>query len=171
MCPRVHAPERRFFLDPSASPDAPRLCPSEEEHARRVLRLRAGDSLVGLDGRGRAWPLVVTAAERGRFEVEISGAPRLEPAPGEPGAPLPWIEIAAPWPRGARAEEMLDRLVQLGLASFAPLIPERAAPEARAQSPARSERLARVAAEACKQSGRLWNLHFEPPRSCSAWLA
>ena len=80
-----------------------------------------GDALIGLDGVGGAWPLVVSRAEPRAFEVELDGQPEREPAPGEEGAPLPWIEVCVPFPRGERAEAMVDRLVQLGTAAIRPL--------------------------------------------------
>ncbi len=128
----------------------------EVEHALRVLRLGPGDRLIGLDGIGGAWPLVVRASGRRELEVEPDGDPTREPAPGEIGAPLPWIEVCVPLPRGDRAEALVERLVQLGAAAIRPLATERAHPEARAEGARRAERLLRTAREAMKQSGRLW---------------
>lgn len=147
---------RRFAL--TGPPERGRVEFAEGEvlHAQRVLRLRGGDRLIGLDGEGAAWPLVVRRSEPRTFEVELDGDPTREPAPGEPGAPLPWIEVCVPLPRGDRAESMVDRLVQLGAAAIRPLAAERAKPEARGESERRAVRLARTVREACKQSGRAW---------------
>jgi 16S rRNA (uracil1498-N3)-methyltransferase len=139
------------------------LTPADAEHARVVLRLGQGDRCIGLDGAGSAWPLVVTASDRRRFEVEIAGDPVREPAPGEPGSRLPWIEVAVAMPRGARAESMIDSLVQLGAAAVTPLITERSPPAARSEGAHRRERWVRIAREACKQSGRLWELELNEP--------
>jgi 16S rRNA (uracil1498-N3)-methyltransferase len=128
-----------------------------------VLRLGPGDRCIGLDGAGSAWPLVVTASGRRGFEVEIAGDPVREPAPGAPGSRLPWIEVAVAMPRGARAESMIDSLVQLGAAAITPLITERSPPAARSESANRRERWMRIAREACKQSGRLWALELNEP--------
>lgn len=148
---------RRFAL--SGPPERGRVAfaDGEVEHAQRVLRLRAGDRLIGLDGAGAAWPLVVRRSEARTFEVELDGEPEREPAPGEDGAPLPWIEVCVPLPRGERAEAMVDRLVQLGVAAIRPFLAERAGPEARGEGSRRDERLRRTASAACKQSGRLWS--------------
>jgi 16S rRNA (uracil1498-N3)-methyltransferase len=153
--------ERRFFLAeaPSGTGKAA-LAPADAEHARVVLRLVAGDRCIGLDGAGSAWPLVVTASDRRRFEVEVAGDRLHEPAPGEPGARLPWIEVAVALPRGARAETMLDAIVQLGAAAVTPLVTRRSPPPARADGEGRRERLVRITREACKQSGRLWNVEL-----------
>jgi len=146
---------RRFFLRTPVDPERPELAEEELDHALRVLRLEPGDALVGLDGRGGRWPLRVVRAEARRLEVEVEGPLAVEPAPGEKGAPLPWIEIALPLPRG-RGEEVVDRLTQLGVAALTPLETERAREASRELSRARAERLGRVARQACKQSGRAW---------------
>jgi len=150
------APTRRFLLETSPAEGTPSFPPEELEHALRVLRVRVGDELVGLDGRGHAWRLEVTEASRRHLEVRALGPPVEEPPPGEPGAPLPWIELHLPLPRGARAEQLVDRATQHGLARLVPLITARCAPHSRDLSPARLEKLRRTAREATKQCGRLW---------------
>jgi 16S rRNA (uracil1498-N3)-methyltransferase len=145
-----------FFLSDAAPAGRARLAPDDAQHARRVLRLAVGDAALGLDGRGGRWPLRMVALERGEPVFECSAAPSREPAPGEPGSKLPWIEVAVSLPRGARAEEMLDRLVQLGVAAVRPLITERTQGFARELSAGRSARLERIVREACKQSRRAW---------------
>ena len=103
---------------------------------------------------------VVTAD---REDLGLETLERLPPGPppGEEGAPLPWIEVAVAWPRKARAEEMLGRLVQLGAAAISPLKTEQTGPQT-APDPD-DERLARIAREACKQSERSWLPVLHPP--------
>jgi 16S rRNA (uracil1498-N3)-methyltransferase len=165
------APLRRFLLagDPEQGP--PALQEAEVQHALRVLRLGTGDRLLGLDGRGASWPLTVTAIGRGRLELALCGPAEREPEPGTAGAPLEWVELALPLPRGARAESMLDRLAQLGLARLRPLVSERTGPHARELSPGRRARLERTVGEAMKQSGRLWPTRIEAPVPLAEVLA
>jgi 16S rRNA (uracil1498-N3)-methyltransferase len=106
--------------------------------------------------------VLVTRVGREGVDVECAGPPVEEQAPGEPGARLPWIEMAVALPRGSHADEMVDALAQLGAAALTPLVTERAGPAARAESEGRRLRFARIAREAGKQSGRLWNLHIGP---------
>ncbi|MFN0243870.1 MAG: RsmE family RNA methyltransferase [Planctomycetota bacterium] len=192
MSPRGRSPgdaaERRFFLERTPDEGEPALAAADERHALRVLRLGPGDPLSGLDGAGAEWPLRVVAAGPRELALVVSGAPRRDPAPGEPGSALPWIQLAFPPPRAGRAEELVDHAVQLGAAALAPLVTERS----HVASGERSERWERVARESCKQSGRLWLpvigprvsvtefappsarvLVFDPraPRSLSEWLA
>jgi len=173
MSPRASgdAALRRFALAGPPAGGRAELLEGEVEHARRVLRLVAGDRLVGLDGQGAAWPLVVRRSDGREFQVECDGDAQVEPAPGEDGARLPWIEVVCALPRGDRAEAMVDRLVQLGVAAIRPLTAERASPGARGESDRRAERLERIAREACKQSGRLWWAEIHAPESLAALLA
>ncbi|MCP3916710.1 MAG: 16S rRNA (uracil(1498)-N(3))-methyltransferase [bacterium] len=150
------APERRFLISHSNTGVPESLAPEELHHARNVVRLRPGDAIVGLDGRGGRYPLRVLAVDRHAIAVEPTGEAEHEPAPGEAGAPLPRIIACAPLPKGPRAEAMIDRLTQLGVAAIVPLVTERAAEGARELSRNRRERLERTAREACKQSIRTW---------------
>jgi 16S rRNA (uracil1498-N3)-methyltransferase len=163
--------ERAFFLRGDPASGSPKLVEEDCAHARRVLRLAEGDRLIGLDGRGGRWPLVVRDASAGRFEVELAGPPERDPPPGAPGAPLPWIEIAVALPREKRTEELFDRLVQLGAAALAPLAAERAQGERRELSSGRLRRLERIAREACKQCGRTWLPEIHPAHALEPWLA
>lgn len=155
---------RRFFLATAPGPGRrAALAPEDEDHARRVLRFRAGDRCVGIDGRGHAWELELGHAGRDGLELralqELAGDPR----PGEAGAGLPWIEVAASLPKGGRADELVGRLAQLGVARLLPLLCERSAEAAREFGGNRRARLERIALEALKQSGRLWALEIAEP--------
>lgn len=155
MFPDSPSPSTRpaFFLEDESS-DPPRLLAEDVLHATRVLRVRAGDLLTGLDGRGGRHPLRVRAVRKAALELETAGPLERVPAPGEEGAALPWFEIAVAWPRRNRVEAMVGRLVQLGAAAIRPLAARQRGPEEPPdEAPAR---LLRVAREACKQAGRAW---------------
>jgi 16S rRNA (uracil1498-N3)-methyltransferase len=157
----------RFFL--SGAPGPPRLAPDELRHALGSRRLGRGAEILGLDGQGGIWRLRIAAARAGALELEPLGPPAREPAPGEPGAPLPWIEVAVAWPRKGRGEEMLGRLVQLGAAAITPLAARQGGA---AEPPARPpERWRRIVREACKQCGRSWLPELGGARAPGAWAA
>ena len=149
----------------------PQLSPADAEHALRVVRLRANDRFIGLDGRGHAWTMVIVAIEAGVPILECASQEESEPRAGEPGAALPWIEVGLVLPRGERAEDVIDGLTQLGAAAISRLTSERAHPAAREASAAREARAARAAIEACKQSGRLWLPELPPIQPVGRWLA
>ena len=163
--------DRRFFLATSPEQGEPSLTPEDQEHALRVLRVEAGEQILGLDGQGRAWPLEITRVEKRALILESRGEAQVEPPPGEPGSPLPWIAVALALPKPAHQTEAIDRLTQLGASRILPLETERTTKAARKPSTNRLERLTRVAREACKQSRRLWAVELEPVASLEAVLA
>jgi len=159
--------DRRCFSLRSAPPDGSLELEREDaEHLARVLRARAGERILGLDGRGRAWPLRVAAVERDTVQVEPDGAPFEELAPR-----VRPIEVAVAWPRQQAGEELLDGLVQLGCARLVALVAARSQEWAREWTPARRSRLERRAREACKQARRLWPIELAGPLAFEAWLA
>ncbi len=162
---------RRFMLEVTPEQGTPQLRPSDLQHALRVLRMAAGDHLIGHDGCGKAWPLKVLSVEKRRLDLEVSGPPESAPAAGQPGAALPWIEMHVPLPKGQRAELLFDSLTQLGLARLVPLVTERTPPHAREVGEGRRERLARAGMEALKQCGRLWLPEVGEPGSLVEVLA
>ena len=144
----------RFFLAEPPGKHPPRLLEGEALHALRVLRIRPGDPCIGIDGRGNSWPLRVVAAGRRDLGFEVTGPPEVEPEAGEPGAPLPFIDVAVAFPRRPRAEEMCRRLTQLGAARITPLLARQTGPQG---GPEQGEaRWARLFQDACKQSRRAW---------------
>lgn len=163
--------ERRFFLATTPDQGEPKLAPEDQEHALRVLRLEPGELILGLDGRGRAWPLEITSVEKRSLGLKSRGEPHFEPRPGDPGSPLGWIEVALPLPKPARQSETIERLTQLGACRVLPLATERTTEVARALSGNRLEKLARASREACKQSRRLWTVALEPVASLKEVLA
>lgn len=169
MSGRVESPslrsERFFHLDGPPRGGRARLVESDSRHALRVLRLQAGDELVGGDGAGGAWPLRVGSAERDGLELEVCGPAWRVPAPGEPDSRAPRIEVVLALPRGGRSEAALERLAQLGAWSVHPLSSERVQAHRRDPGDERSERCRRVLREACKQCRRLWTPEFGAPLS------
>ena len=163
-------PSRRFVLAETPRDGSARLAPEDERHAARVLRMAAGDRLIGLDGAGTAWPLEVVAVGRRSLELVTDGDPVREPAPGEPGSPLPRVEIALSLPKGSRAEDCFSRLAQLGVASLTPLVTHRTPPHAREAGEARRTRLEKAGRESAKQCGRLWFPEVGPAMALEAWL-
>jgi 16S rRNA (uracil1498-N3)-methyltransferase len=76
--------------------------------------------------------------------------------------------VAVAWPKDARGEDMLGRLVQHGVARIRPLLTERTGAERRAGRRTRLERLMR---EHLKQCGRAWLPVLDEPAPLEAVLA
>lgn len=128
----------------------------EARHAVRVKRLEVGQDVELFNGRGR----VVVAKVSGSRKHPRTHAWELvvrATAVEERPAPRPRLEVWTAVPKGARLEEMIDQLSQVGAAAWAPLSAVRSVVDPRE---GKMERLLRVAAESAKQCGRDWLLEI-----------
>lgn len=147
----------------------------EAKHAVRVKRVEPGDPIQLLDGAGAVVDAVVlgveslTEAQAARRErrgewllpVRVEQIARAEPV-------RPAVHVLTATPKGARLEEMIDGLSQVGAASWGPLETQRGVVDPRETKLARMER---VAVEASKQCGRPWLLQTGPQRRLADALA
>lgn len=158
-------PAHRFSLPgwPGLDPetDDPVLAIDREEarHAARVKRLEPGEPVEVLSGEGVVGLGEVAEIERvakgsWRLLVRITRVERHPPT-------RPEIEVCCAPPKGARFEEMVDQLSQVGAASWRALESTRAGE--RPPREGKLERVRRVAAEAAKQCGRAWTLRIGEP--------
>ncbi len=124
---------------------AGRLVLDDEEahHARSVLRLRPGMSVRLVDGRGREAAAEVVAVERHRLVCEAQ-TPRMVPAP-----PASRLRVAVAAPKGARFDDTVRALTELGVGCIAPLRCDRAQ---RVPDLARGRRIAREALKQCRRA-------------------
>jgi len=138
---------------PDARPEHGELVVEGEEgrHAVRVKRLREGDGVEVLTGAGVRLTTRVLEATR-RLRLSVLGSQEVRPEE-------PAVEICSPPPKGPRLGDMIDQLSQVGATSWRPL---KAAFAAERLTPARRERLERVAIEAMKQCRRAWLLEIGP---------
>ncbi|MCC6425577.1 MAG: 16S rRNA (uracil(1498)-N(3))-methyltransferase [Phycisphaerales bacterium] len=147
-------PSHRVWLDQFPDPPGSRVIVGGEEahHAVRVKRLVAGDPVELLDGRGRLAKAVVAHTRKlpkhGGWEIELAiQSSQLVPRT------IPEIQVWSAAPKRDRLDSMIDGLAQAGIASWSPLLTQRSVVEPR---DGKLSRLARISAEACKQSGRAW---------------
>lgn len=132
----------RFFVQPSemAGERFP-LPASIARQVARVLRLRDGDELVLLDGRGEAATVRLDGADAVVLERGAAG--------GEPRHRLTvWQSLL----RGDHLEPVIRHGTEVGVAAFRLFVSERCV--ARELSPRKLDRLKAVAREAAEQSER-----------------
>lgn len=154
---------------PDAAPgDAIPLDEEEQRHGAKVLRLRAGDAVVAVDGAGSRYRLTVTASDRRSLSVALVDPVERVPRPGDKGSALTHIELAVAWPKDARGEAMLGRLVQHGVARVRPLITMHTGEQRRG---ARRERTERLCREHLKQCGGAWLPRVDEPAALEEVLA
>ncbi|MDE6415862.1 MAG: 16S rRNA (uracil(1498)-N(3))-methyltransferase [Duncaniella sp.] len=119
-----------------------RLPESDSAHAVRVLRMKAGDPLQVIDGRGNVYQCRLTEAHSKRAAVEIiSCVPR----------PLPWgqqiVVAVAPTKHLDRMEWMVEKLTEIGVNRIIPMLCARSE-----RKEIKTERLEKIAVSAMKQS-------------------
>ncbi|HMN42520.1 MAG TPA: RsmE family RNA methyltransferase [Phycisphaerales bacterium] len=128
----------------------------EAHHALRVKRVRPGERIELMDGRGGIAEGEVVEGDLGaksrELHVRVTGVRREQPA-------RPRVEIWTAVPKGGRVDEMIDQLAQVGAAAWRPLDTARGVVDPRE---AKMERLGRIAVEASKQCGRAWRLEIGP---------
>jgi 16S rRNA (uracil1498-N3)-methyltransferase len=132
----------RFFVPPDHMAGEHFPLPASVAHqVTRVLRLRDGDRMVLLDGRGEQ---ATVRLDSGACVVEERG-----PAGGEPAHRLTvWQTLL----RGDHLEPVIRQGTEVGIAAFRLVVTERCV--AREISPRKLERLRAVAREAAEQAER-----------------
>ena len=119
---------------------------SEAHHAAGSRRLKIGDRISLLDGRGTIGHATIENIDR-RGKTIVAKVEERQAMP----APIPRIELACALPKGERLVVLLDMATQLGMAAFRPLQCERSVTKPGSMAQARWQR---ICAEACKQSRR-----------------
>lgn len=124
----------------------------EARRAVRVKRLAAGEMVRLIDGSGLVAEATVLGT-KGGLRLRLAGRRRVDPL-------RPTVHVFAALPKGGRAAELVDNLVQVGAASWTPLVCGRSAVDPRA---GKLSRLERVAVEAVRQSQRSHFMTINPP--------
>ncbi len=134
---------------------------SEARHAVAVKRLAAGDRVEVFDGRGLIITGVAEAAGKRQLTVRVEWAARSP-------RPEPEVIVAAPPPKGPRAESMIEQLSQAGASRWVPLMAERSVAEPRDSRIAKWRETTTV--ESAKQCGRAWLMEIDEPTTLDQCL-
>jgi 16S rRNA (uracil1498-N3)-methyltransferase len=153
----------RFYVNCGLRPGQVLLQGAEAHHLAVVCRLRAGDAVCLFNGDGHQYPARIEEVSRREVSLEVF-------AVESPDRELPFrLHIAAPLPRGDRAQFLLEKLTELGVASFTPLQTARSVVHPRET---KLDKLQRHVIEASKQCGRNVLLEVRPmvewPTFCNA---
>ena len=141
---RVHVP----IVLPGEQP----LPAGEAHHLRDVLRVETGETVEVFDAAGRVGEAVVVSVSADAVAVRVD---RVKQATD--GFCL---TIAAAVPKGDRADWMVEKLSELGVARFVPLAADRSVvlPKGRGKA----ERWERIAVESAKQCRRTGVMTIDP---------
>lgn len=123
-------------------PDSPILPEGESHHCVKVLRHQPGDLLEIVDGRGGLYSCRLLEAHAKRAMVEIISRTELPPT-----WPCHFSLAVAPTKHLDRIEWLMEKLVELGLDRFTPVLCDRSE-----RRELKTERLVKTAVSAMKQS-------------------
>jgi 16S rRNA (uracil1498-N3)-methyltransferase len=135
----------RFYINCALQIGPVALEGTEAHHLAAVCRLRRGDAVCLFNGDGHEYPARVVEVQRRQVELDV--VERLSPMREMPFH----LEVAAPLPKGDRAQFLVEKLTELGVARFVPLATARSVVQPRE---AKLEKLQRYVVEASKQCGR-----------------
>src|SRR5205814_9535817 len=108
-------------------------------------RLRPGDAVCLFNGDGHQYPAEVIDVARRAVTLRVQNAASPQREVGFR------LEVAAPLPKGDRAQFLLEKLTELGVTAFTPLQTARSVVHPRE---AKLDKLQRHVIEASKQCGR-----------------
>lgn len=142
--------------------DIATLTGDEHHHLRNVRRIRTGENIRLIDGKG-------TVSIAKVLDTEITDATQAEILSREFHAPrLPSLTLFQAMPKHDKMELILQKTTELGVTQIVPMHTERSSQK---PSQNRCERWHRVIISATKQCGRAWLPELSPPQKFEACLA
>ena len=145
----------RYYVNHDLGREEVVLQGSEARHLVTVCRHRPGSRIHLFNGDGWEYAAEVVDVGRDRAELRILGR---EPGRCEPPTS---ITVACPLPRGDRCHFLIEKLTELGVACFVPLVTQRTVV---VPKEGKTARLERYVIEASKQCGRNVLMRIEAPR-------
>ncbi len=150
----------RFYVNSPLALGAVRIDGAEAHHLAVVCRVRPGDPIVLFNGEGQQFPALVQEVGKREVVVEVTAVEL-------PGRELPFpLVVAAPLPKGDRAQFLVEKLTELGATAFIPLATARSVVQPR---DAKLEKLQRHVIEASKQCGRNVLMEVRPLHDWAAF--
>ena len=131
----------------------------EAHHLAGVRRFVAGDRVTLFNGDGHDYPAEVVGVGKKTVALVVSAG---MPADRERRPEL-WVASAVP--KGDRADFLIEKLTELGVARFVPLVTARSI-----VVPKGVEKFERTVIEASKQCGRNVLMRIDPPQSWAAFV-
>ena len=151
----------RFFAPTTFAEGTVELRDEEFHHLAHVLRKRAGDMVEVFDGRGRAARCRI--AHVGKRDAQLQVEEQLQTSPVH-GISL---TVASAVPKGDRAKWLVEKLTELNVARWTPLISERSVVDPQG---AKLDKLRQTVIAACKQCGRNHLMELDAPQPWRSWL-
>ena len=142
----------RFFLSQVPVGDVATLSDDQAHHLINVMRAKVGDAVELFDGRGTTHIAVIDSVSKKSLTLSITDTSNA-PDPSRP------LTIAAALPKGDRQKFMIEKMVELGVTEFVPLITQRGVAAANEKS---MQRIEKQIVEATKQCRRDYLMRLSP---------
>ncbi|PWU11154.1 MAG: hypothetical protein C5B50_23905 [Verrucomicrobia bacterium] len=140
------------------------LTGSEAHHAQHVLRIRAGDRVVVLDGAGRQCSCEVREISGKKVCLQVIEE-RLVPPPSCR------MTLLQALPKGKIFEDIIQKATELGVFRIVPLLSEHVVIRvSEREAVAKAAKWRRVAIEAIKQCGAAWLPQIDAPLTVAQFL-
>jgi 16S rRNA (uracil1498-N3)-methyltransferase len=150
----------RFYHDGPLGVGEVVLDGPEAHHLSAVRRFSPGEDVVLFNGDGREYPALIVEVARRRVRLQVTS---VESPERELGFPL---HVASALPKGDRGDFLIEKLTELGVTDFTPLVTERVVVKVHE---AKTEKLRRAVIEASKQCGRNVLMRVRSPARWFDW--
>jgi len=134
----------------------------EARHALTVLRLTPGDPVVLFDGAGNEAAGLIQSIDKTGMVVAVSSRAT------QPSSRRHELVLASAMPKGARADWLVEKCAELGVAELQPIAFARSVAD---PGMAKFERWGRLATAAAKQCGAVHAMKLEAPLGLVEFLA
>lgn len=151
----------RYFVDEAISPGRVVLAGREAHHLIHVMRAASGTQVVLFDGSGAEFPAVVQQVDRNTVVLQTLSRRAIRRE-----LPLE-ITLGVALPKGERQKWLVEKAVELGVTTMAPLRTQRAVAQPVAQA---LVRLRRIVIEASKQCGRNRLMRIDEPQDWTTFV-
>lgn len=156
----------RFFCDIPLAPAARIALPDDlAHHALRVLRLRAGETIVLFNGQGGEYPAVLEIDGKAGYAQLGGFNPREAELAGR-------VTLAQGLPSGDKMDWVVEKAVELGAVRVCPIAAQRSVLQlSGARLDKRVAHWRRIAQSASEQCGRNRLMAVDAPLTLADWLA
>ncbi|HEX3150799.1 MAG TPA: 16S rRNA (uracil(1498)-N(3))-methyltransferase [Gemmataceae bacterium] len=151
----------RFYFGGPLGRGAVTLDGPEAHHLATVRRFQPGDSVTLFNGDGHEYVSEIVSVGRKRVELQVTNL--LSPV-----RELSFrLHVASALPKGDRGDFLIEKLTELGVTAFTPLITERSIIKI---DEAKTDKLRRAVIEASKQCGRNVLMQIFSPARWTDWF-
>jgi 16S rRNA (uracil1498-N3)-methyltransferase len=151
----------RYFVEQPITGSQARLLASEAHHLAHVMRGKPGQQVTLFDGRGGEYTAEIARVGRSEIELNVISHQAIERELSVR------VTIGASLPKGDRQRWLIEKLVELGVSDFVPLVTARGVAQPTGGT---LDRLRRAVIEAAKQCGRNRLMRIAEPQSYSDFL-